>query len=76
MKYFIIISPLAALLLTGCNMINMVNQSTRAIECNRYAVERSTQAINENIEAVRKSNEAIEENRQKLESITEALSGL
>jgi hypothetical protein len=74
MKKLFIFSPLLGMALSGCNMIKMVNESTRAIEYNRYAVERSTEAIYRNIEAVEKSNEAIEENRQKLQSITEAMS--
>ena len=74
MKKLLFLSPLLGMALSGCNMIKMVKESTRAIEYNRYAVECSTQAIYRNIEAVERSNEAIEENRQKLQSITEAMS--
>lgn len=69
----IIISSLAAMSLTSCCMINMVKDSTRAIQCNRMAVEMSTQAIYCNIQAIEESNRAIERNKAKLDAINQSL---
>lgn len=60
-------------LVTGCCMINMVKESTRAIHCNRMAVEMSTEAICRNIQAIEEANRAIDRNKQKLDAINGSL---
>jgi len=55
--------------LSGC----AVQNTMRAMECNKQAVEMSTQAICENIRAIEEANEKIAENRRHLEAINEHL---
>ncbi len=49
MKYYLLFIPLLAICLTGCDMVNKINQSTCDINRNSDSVERSTEAINRNI---------------------------
>ena len=59
---------------SSCCLINMVNESSYAIERNREAVDMSTEAIYRNIDAIERANEAIDENKRKLEEINKSLS--
>lgn len=56
--------------LTSCGGIN---ETFRAMEYNRDAIDRSTQTIEENICAIEAANRAIEENRRQLEAINASL---
>lgn len=79
MKSVWIALPVLALSLSSCvidRMNNMINESTRAIQCNRMAVEQSTCAIMENQRAVEESSAAIEENKRALKEINESLGAL
>ena len=71
MKYAALIA--LACSLSSCCLVNMMNETTRAIHGNRVAIEMSTEAICRNIEAVKQSNHAIDENRKKLDAINESL---
>ncbi len=83
MKFPVFLAPALAVALSSCSLVNLIKESTEAIEVNREAViastdaikrnhdavEKSNEAIQRNIESVEKSNVAIEENRRKLEEI-------
>lgn len=83
MKKSFFLLPALAMTFSSCSIVNLVKESTEAIQANRKAVEESTDAIRRNhdaveqsniaiqhnIEAVERSNAAIEENRRKLEEI-------
>jgi hypothetical protein len=66
-KLFIL--PVLGIALSGCG----VNETFRALEDNRAAVEYSTYVISENAEAVEQANYAIENNRRHLEAINATL---
>ncbi|MEC7839413.1 MAG: hypothetical protein VX777_05195 [Chlamydiota bacterium] len=74
------IFPILALTLSSCGIVqkmnNMVDESTRAIHCNRQAVELSTRAIRRNIQAIEESNKAIAENKRQLDEINDSLSNM
>jgi methyl-accepting chemotaxis protein len=90
MKKAIMILPVVAAALSSCGLVNLVKESTEAIQANRCAViestdaiqrnheavERSNVSIQKNIEAVEKSNAAIEENRRKLEEINKYIENI
>ena len=65
--YFI---PLIALSLSSCGSIN---DTFRALECNRQAIDMSTCAIEQNIQAIEEANRVIDENRSQLEAINRTL---
>ncbi len=69
MKKLFLLIPAIGACLSGC----AVQQTMRALECNRQAVEMSTQSICENVRAIEEANLKIEENRRQLEAINEAL---
>lgn len=69
MKKMLLLFPLLGAALSGC----AVNQTLRAMECNRQAIDMSTQAICENVQAIEEANRKIDENRRELEQINQAL---
>lgn len=70
MKKHLLLIPLMGISLSSCNTIN---ESMRALEENRQAVELSTWAIQENIQAIDDANRSIEENRRQLDEINKTL---
>lgn len=71
MKYSIFIkAALASLSLCSCGSIQ---ETFRAMEENRQAIEMSTNAINENVQAIQEANRGIAENRRQLEEINKTL---
>ena len=59
MKYYLLLIPLSAVCLSGCSMVDKINESTCEINRNTDAIERSTEAVNSNIaelERMKKSN--------------------
>lgn len=50
-----------------------INETFRALEENRQAIDCSTCAIEENIRAIEEANRGIEENRRQLDAINAAL---
>ena len=73
MQKFILLCPLLLMILSGCNVKNMVNETIYAMQANRQAIEMSTYAIEENAQAVQDVNQAIEENKRQLEAINATL---
>ncbi len=69
MKKLLLI-PLMGISLTSCGGIN---DSMRALEENRQAIDMSTAAIEENRLAVEAANRSIAENKRQLDSINKAL---
>jgi hypothetical protein len=67
MKFSIFTLPVLGVVLSGC-MTQMINQSTCAINQNRYAVEQSTQIIRHNQSLIEESTRAIKANREALEA--------
>jgi methyl-accepting chemotaxis protein len=70
MNFTIQIAAVATCLsLSSCG----IQETFRAMEENRQAIEMSTNAINENIQAIQEANRGIAENRRQLEEINKAL---
>lgn len=63
------IALVAVCLLSSCGM----QETFRAMEENRQAIEMSTWVINENARAIQEANKGIAENRRQLEEITKTL---
>lgn len=55
---------------SGCGMLN---ETFRAMEDNRQAIDMSTMAICENAQAVEEASRSIEENRRQLDAINATL---
>lgn len=70
MKKKVILFSLVGLSLTGCSTID---ESMRAMEANRQAIDYSTCVINQNTQAIEQDNAAIAENRRQLQAINETL---
>lgn len=70
MKKLLVILPVIGIALTSCGAIN---ESMRALEDNRRAIDMSTQAIEENRQAIEDANRGIEENRRQLDAINQTL---
>lgn len=72
MKKMLLVLPIFAGTMSGCNMASMIDESTYAIHTNRQAIETSTETINRNIEAVEMSNRTLDENKRKLDELTKS----
>lgn len=70
MKTIVLSIFLIGTLLSSCGTIN---ETMRALECNRQAIDMSTAAIDENRQAVEEANRAIAENKRQLDAINETL---
>ncbi|MFV0341201.1 MAG: hypothetical protein ACK5MA_11355 [Parachlamydiaceae bacterium] len=57
----------------GLSSCGGINDTFRALEENRQAIDNSTCVIEENIRAIEEANRGIEENRRQLEAINEEL---
>lgn len=74
MKQKLFFLPIVTLGLTGCGVtqfIQLIDESTEAIHCNRAAVESDTAAIDENIRIIHASTETVKENGRLLMTLSE-----
>lgn len=70
MKVQALLLGASALTLTGCSQMD---ESLRAMEANRQAIEWSTCVINENAQAIEQVNHSLEENRRQMNAINQTL---
>ncbi len=75
MEVKIMVQRLILFLLTGASVTGCatLNETMRAMECNKQAIDMSTCVIMENARAIEETNAKIEENKRQLEAINEAL---
>ena len=70
MKNLLLLIPVLGIALSSCGQIN---ESMRALEDNRIAIDMSTDAIDENRQAIEEANKGIAENRRQLDEINKTL---
>lgn len=72
MKKGLLLIPTLLTIVTSCGAVQMLDDTTDAINQNREAVEMSTQVIYQNANTIQGSNRAIDENRRRLEELSKS----